>query len=445
MNRSAYAFWRQIWYLAFAAGAVAILAFWWRATGHTTAASAASINLALGNTTGLLAVYLILWQLVLLGRLTVLENVFGLEKLTWLHKWNGYGALTAILLHTFFLMEGYGAINHTNIWAQLVDFMLNWDDVLKATLGTILFLVIVVISIGIVRRGFKYETWYYVHIFNYLAILLAFGHQMNVGNDFQNQPAFQAFWWALYLVALGLLTWYRFWLPTYLVLRHRLKVEKIVQETPDVLSVYVTGQGMDRIKFKTGQFMIWRFLDRDHWWQAHPFSLSAGPNGQYLRLTCKQLGDFTKSLSNLQPGTWVSVDGPHGNFTPDRLASGKLLLIAGGVGITPIRSMLEGLPPMADVMLVYAARNQGELALRGEIESLAAANHVTVRYLLSEETVPGIAHGFLDAANLSTLVPDASAREVMLCGPPPMMSAVTKTLVAAGISPKSIHTERFAY
>jgi ferredoxin-NADP reductase len=252
---------------------------------------------------------------------------------------------------------------------------------------------------------------------------LAFSHQLSVGNDFQSQPAFRIFWYALYAVAIGLLAWYRFWLPIYLVLRHQLRVEKIVQETPDVLSVYVSGQGMDRIKFKTGQFMIWRFLDQTHWWQAHPFSLSAGPNGQYIRLTCKQLGDFTKSLSSLKPGTRVSIDGPHGNFTPDRLATNKILMIAGGVGITPIRSMLEGLPPMADVVLIYAARNQGELALRAEIESLAATN----------------------AANLAALVPEAALRKVMLCGPPPMMNAVTKTLVAAGVSAKSVHTERFAY
>jgi predicted ferric reductase len=447
MKRTYYLFWRWFWYSLYVAGIIIILVFWWGASGQHTAATASSLNIAAGNITGLIGTYAILWQLVLLGRLTFLECHFGLEKLTWLHKWNGYLALTLILLHTLCLILGFAAAEHISLIKQTLDFMFSWEDVLKATLATVLLIVIVPMSIGIVRRGFKYETWYYVHLVTYLAILLAFSHQLSVGSDLAGNSAFQIYWYTLYTLSVGTLLLYRFMRPAYLVYKHRFQVDKVVPETGDVVSVYVRGQQLDQLAFQPGQFIIWRFLDKDRWWQAHPFSISVAPNGQYLRLTAKMLGDFTRSLATLQPGTWVSVDGPHGNFTGDRLSNPNVLLIAGGVGITPIRSLLERLPPQTqNVVLVYAARTQSDLALHTEIDNLAATRPgVHVKYLLSNEMVPGFATGVLDDANLRALVPDAATREVMLCGPPPMMNAVTQTLQRAGVPATAIHTERFAY
>ena len=369
MVHTNYRLWHWFWYGLYAAGIAVILVFWWQASGHVTTATASSVNIAIGNLTGLIGTYAILWQLVLLGRLTLLEHHFGLEKLTWLHKWNGYLALLLILAHTVFLILGFATTEHVSLIKQTLDFMFNWEDVLKAALATVLLIIIVPMSIGIVRRGFKYETWYYVHLFTYLAILLAFSHQLSVGSDLAGNRAFQAYWYALYALSLGALGYYRFLRPMYLVYKHRFQVEKVVPETADVVSVYIKGQKLGQLPFQPGQFMIWRFLDKGRWWQAHPFSISVAPNGRYLRLTAKMLGDFTRSLPNLAPGTWVSVDGPHGNFTADRLSNPNLLLIAGGVGITPIRSMLEHLPQSTgSVVLVYAARTQADLALRAEIE-----------------------------------------------------------------------------
>jgi predicted ferric reductase len=446
MKPQTHALQRFSWYALYALGMVITLVFWWQITGHMAGVSTALVEIAIGNVTGLIGTYCILWQLMLLSRLTFLENAFGMERLTWLHKWNGYSALIALLVHTIFLIIGYALLDHVDLVAQFLDFLWNWEDLLKATVGMIMLIIIVFISIGIVRRRMKYETWYLVHIFTYLAILLAFSHQLSVGSDFVGQPLFQAYWYALYILAVGTITLYRFVRPVYLVYKYRFRVEKTVRETPDVLSVYITGGHLDRLHFEPGQFMIWRFLSRELWWQAHPFSISVGPGGRHLRITVKQLGDFTRSLSSLKPGTYVSVDGPHGNFTTRPLSNSKLLLIAGGVGITPIRSILEHLPAgINSVVLVHAVRNRAQMALHQELESLIAKRKGTLKYILSAETAPGFASGTLDAANLRALVPDAASREVMLCGPPLMMDAVTKTLVAQGVARRHIHTERFAY
>jgi predicted ferric reductase len=446
MKARRFALWRLFWYALYAAGAVIILGFWWQASGHATLATASSLDIAAGNVTGLLGTYAILWQLVLLGRLPFLERVFGLERLTWLHKWNGYLALTLILLHTWYLILGFALAEHHDLLKQTLDFMFNWEDVLKATIATVLLLIIVPMSIGIVRRGFKYETWYYVHLFTYLAILLAFSHQLSVGSDLAGNTRFQIFWWAIYALSVGALAWWRLVWPCYLVYKHRFQVQKIVRETHNMVSVYITGRLLDQLPYQPGQFMIWRFLDGMRWWQAHPFSISVAPNGRYLRLTAKMVGDFTRALPALAPGTWVSIDGPHGNFTADRLSSPKLLLIAGGSGITPIRSLLERLPQFAqDVVVIYAARTVADLALHTEIEALAAHSGAKVEYILSNESVPRMAHGLLGDDHLRALVPDVASREVMLCGPPAMMDAVSATLKRAGIPAAAIHTERFAY
>jgi len=438
--------WQYLWYTLYIVGVAVIVLLWWRATGHTTTPAKASAEMAAGNLTGLVGTYAILWQLVLLGRLTFLENTFGLEKLTWLHKWNGYLALIFILLHGLFLIWGYGAFAHAGFIKQLLDFMANWDDVLKATLGTIILIVAVCMSIGIVRRGFKYETWYFVHLFIYLAILLAFSHQLSVGSDLAGNRPFQLFWYLLYALSVGSLLAWRFGRPLWLFYYHQLKVEKIVRETPSIVSIYVTGRHLNQLHYQPGQFMIWRFLTKDLWWQAHPFSLSTAPNGNYLRCTVKQVGDFTRQLPALKPGTPVLLDGPHGHFTAAHLTGPRLLLIAGGSGITPLRALLEQLPAAAtDVVLIYAARTAADLALRPEIESLAARHHVTVHYILSAAQAPGMAHGLLNAAHIKQFVPDAASREVMLCAPPAMMDAITAALHHLGVPRHAVHTERFAY
>lgn len=444
MNPKSYRLSQLFWFGVYAVGMAVMLAFWWNISGHKTNSDWYSIELALGHVTGLIGTYCVIWQVLLMSRLVPLEDAFGLERVDWLHKWNGYTALTLLLLHTYFLIDAYAIIDKLGFIAQFVDFNVNWEDMLKATLGMTLLTTIVFISIGIVRLRLKYETWFYVHLFVYLAILLAFSHQLSVGADFIGQPAFVAYWWTLYAFATSAIVFFRVGQPVYLLWRHRTRIDRIVHETPDIVSIYVTGRHLDELKYRPGQFMIWRFLTNRHWAQGHPFTISVAPNGQYLRLTAKQVGDFTKSLDLLVPGDWVLLDGPHGHFTPEQLSNPKLLLIAGGSGITPIRSMLEQLPSgVQDVVVLYAARTQADLALRSELETLITRYHGTIRYVLSNETAPGFTTGVLDDANLRALVPDAASREVMLCGPPGMMKAVAKTLHAQGV--KTIHTERFAF
>ena len=113
----------------------------------------------------------------------------------------------------------------------------------------------------------------------------------------------------------ALLIGYRVVKPLANMARHRFVVVGTVSEGPGLTSVYVSGQRLWELEAEAGQFFMWRFLTRDGWWQAHPFSLSAAPNGRWLRLTAKTLGDHSGGLAALRPGTRVMLEGPYGSFT----------------------------------------------------------------------------------------------------------------------------------
>src|SRR5439155_6488417 len=167
-------------------------------------------------------------------------------------------------------------------------------------------------------------------LYTYLAVLLAFSHQIATGQTFVGSAFARGYWWTLWGVALGSVLLGRVLLPLHRNIRHRLRVSHVVAESPDVVSVYVTGAHLDELPVRAGQFFLWRFLTRDRWWQANPFSLSAAPDGKWLRLTAKAVGEGSAGLFRIKPGTRVFVEGPYGAFTGMHRRTPNALLIAGG-------------------------------------------------------------------------------------------------------------------
>ncbi len=195
------------------------------------------------------------------------------------------------------------------------------------------------------------------------------------------------------------------------------------------------------MRAESGQFFRWRFLDTASWWEAHPFSLSVAPNHEWLRITAKGVGDHSRALRQLRPGTRVMAEGPYGNLTARRRTRARVLLIAGGVGITPLRALLEDLPAgPGQICLLYRASGEQDLLFRAEIEHLARSRGIEVRYLLGSR---GRGPDPLTARQLKRLVADVADRDVYLCGPPGMMDQTEKHLRALGVGRSQIHQERF--
>jgi predicted ferric reductase len=423
---------------------VAIIAFWWASSGFEISRTASDALNGIGRVTGLLGTYLVLLQLLFMARMPWLERAFGLERMAVLHKWNGYLALGLLIAHAIFQTLGYQLGDGKDVAAQLADFISSYQGLLAAIVSLGMMIAIVVVSVTIARRRLAYESWYFIHLYAYLAVALAFSHQLATGVDFAGNPAFVLYWCLLYVFVGGTLIVYRVVGPLANYGRHRFRVQSVEKEARGVFSIYISGRNLDTFGAEAGQFAMWRFLDGKRWWQAHPFSISAIPDGRRLRITVKNIGDFTSDIHTLKPGTPILVEGPFGKFT-ERPANRKVLLIAGGIGITPIWPLAEEMVADGfDVRVLYRAHSEGDIVFKKEIDALTAQKRLKVDYLLTQAAGKRLGReAWFSAATLTRLVPDVAQRVAYVCGPAGMTAAAIASLASLGVPRSEIRTEVF--
>ena len=414
-----------------------------------------STLVALGRLAGLIAGYSILVQFFLMGRNPLLERVFGLDKLARYHQWSGRGAFFFLLAHPILIMAGYAELLGNSFFSHLGQ-SLRFPLILLAAIGLLLFVAAITAAIFTVRRRLKYEVWYLTHLLVYLAAGLAMWHQFS-GTDPATSKTFYFYWLALYIVVFGSHIIFRFSRPFWLFWRHGFYVSRVERESPSVVSIYISGKKMDRFRVRPGQFMFFRFLAGSLKWQSHPFSLSVVPDGKEIRISVKAVGDFTTQLhEQARVGMKVFIDGPYGIFTEKVLAREKVLLIAGGIGITPLRSLCEQLLMQnKEVVLLYGNRVEEEIVFRRELETLATQDNFKLVHILSDQvdsevvlpvgsaTSP-VERGYIDAEKIRRLVPDFAEREIFLCGPPVMMNGLIKLFRSWRVQAQQIHFEKFS-
>ncbi|GGN94802.1 oxidoreductase [Streptomyces albiflavescens] len=392
---------------------------------------------AIGRLAGLYGALLMAFQLLLVARLPWLDHRIGMDRLTSWHRWVGFGLLWTLLSHAVFIILGYAQPASISFVDELVELATTVEGVLRAVVALTLIIVIGAVSARFARRRLAYETWHFIHLYTYVAVVLAFTHQVAVGTTFTTSSAATAYWWVLWGAALGSVFLGRLVLPVWRNLRHQLRVSAVVPESADVVSIYITGRDLDRLPARAGQFFLWRFLTQDRWWQANPFSLSAAPDGRTLRLTAKTAGDGTAALRHLRVGTRVFAEGPYGAFTTLHRTRPDTLLVAGGVGITPIRALLEEL--YGHGVLIYRVATDRDAVLLDELRELAAARGAELHVITGPATPDKLA-----PQELARLVPDVADRDVFVCGPPGMTGAVLRTLRDLGVPKQQIHAERFS-
>ena len=187
------------------------------------------------------------------------------------------------------------------------------------------------------------------------------------------------------MLVFGCLVVFRAGRPIVRCARHRFRIDRIVTESGDVTSVYLTGRQLDRFMFRPGQYANVVFLSKGCW-SPHPFSFSAAPNGQFLRVSIKAAGDFTDRIRELTPGTLTLLEGPLGAFTAAEPRD-KYLMVAGGIGITPIRALIESLAEAGrDIVLVYAVRTANDLVFASELRALT---RTAISFCLTQPTRAG--------------------------------------------------------
>jgi predicted ferric reductase len=406
---------------------------------------------SLGRLTGLWASDLLLLQVLLMARVPLVERAFGQDTLARWHRWTGFSSFYLMFVHIVLITFGYAVAAHANVFGELWNLIVTYPGMLLATAGTVALVMVVVTSVRAARRRLRYESWHLLHLYAYLGVGLALPHQLWTGADFINSGLSTAYWWTLYAVAAGAVLVYRVGLPLWRNWQHRLTVSHVVAEGPGLTSVYLRGRRLDRLPVRAGQFFQWRFLDGPGWSRTHPYSLSATPHTGVVRITVKDLGDGSARIARLKPGTRALIEGPYGKLTGEHYAGGPVVMLAGGIGITPLLALLGELPYRpGEATLVYRARSEREIAFGGELDWLATRRGVRIVYLLGPRAdrpswLPRSLAGVGEVEALYRVAPEVARSQVYVCGPDGWAEAVRVAARAAGVPDEHLHTERFAW
>ena len=428
--------------LALVAWGIAVVALWWFDTSASSVHGAGPAMTAVGRVCGLLAAYLVLVQLLLMARIPAFERAVGLDRLAAWHRGLGTNVILLIVVHILLTVWGYGLAGHHQPLAELVTVIMTYPEMWKATVGTLLFVAVGVASARAARPRISYEVWYALHLTTYLAVFLVFFHQTETGGDFVGHPVNRLLWTAMYVSVAACLVVWRLILPIAAVARHRMTVDRVVEEAPGVVSVWIRGHDLHRLGARPGQFLLWRFAARGHLVTAPPSSLSAPPTAHQLRITVKAAGDHSRAVALLRPGTPVVAEGPFGHFTAARAHRGRALLVGGGSGIGPVRALAEDLAGRGDdVVVVHRVSRPSDLALGREFEALAESSRMIVHRVIGSRRELG--YDPLEARFLDAAIPDAADRDVFVCGPRGMTTTVVRALRGLGVSRDQIHTEEF--
>ncbi|HEY0816287.1 MAG TPA: ferredoxin reductase family protein [Pseudonocardia sp.] len=405
---------------------------------------------SLGRWTGLAAADLLLVQVLLMARIPVLERAVGQDRLARLHRWVGFSSFTLMMAHVGLITWGYAAGRLAAVPGMFWDLTVTYPGMLLALAGTLCVVMVVVTSLRAARARLRYESWHLLHLYAYLGVGLALPHQLWTGQEFLTSTAATVFWWTLWAAAAAAILVWRIGLPLVRSVRHGLRVTSVVSEGDDIVSVHVTGRRLDRLPVTSGQFLTWRFLSGPGWTRAHPYSLSAAPDGQRLRITVKTVGDGGALLRGVRPGTRVLIEGPYGRLTERPRTRAKVAFIGAGVGVTPLRALAEDLP-YAPGEAVLLHRGTAQPLFAREFALLARERGLQVRWLPGQRRAAdswlghGVPSAVDDLALLKGWVPDIAERDVYVCGPQAWTDAVRATLAAAGLPPAQLHVENFAW
>ncbi|MFD3495748.1 ferric reductase-like transmembrane domain-containing protein [Streptomyces sp. NPDC058690] len=432
--------------------AVAVVALWvMNQGGPLSLTTPDRATGSLGLLTGLLASDLMVLQVIMLARIPWVERSWGHDLLTRRHRWIGFASFWLMTAHVVLFAVERAVREPDAMLDALVRVFITDSWMLFATVGTILLIMVVVTSIRTARRRLRYEAWHLIHLYSYAGIAATFPHTFVDGADF-HETWTRIYWWCLYGFAFTVTLLYRLALPAWRSFYHRLRVESVVTEVPGVVSVTAQGHRLDKMKTASGQFFIWRFLDGPGWSRGNPYTLSAAPTRDRLRITIKAAGDGSERAARLKPGTRVLIEGPYGTLTARRRRQPRMLLIAAGIGITPMRALLEDTDyAPGEVTLIYRYSETQHAVLADELREIAARRGVELIFLPGPRRADtswqatGPAHLSDDAQVFKDLVPDIPHCDIYVCGPPTWITAVRKAADGAGAHRDNIHTEEFAW
>jgi len=415
---------------------------------------------AAGKLCALLAAGLFLIQFFLSARLKALDRSFALDRLLKLHAKVGATAGVLAFLHPVL------------IYSQSAGLVRSGWDLWPEGLGAVALLIAMTIVATSLYRKFlelSWEAWRALHNLVFVMIAMVAVHSLTLGGDLQERWA-SAFWWLMLAAFAALFIYDKFYKPG-LIRRTPYTVIEVTQVSHDTWNIELEAPQPGGFRQVPGQFAFLtllrdemeggnprfhpvRFLKLDIFGAAgpdeeHPFTISSGASETgRISFTVKESGDYTATIGQTRPGTPALVDGPYGQFSHLIRGEGDILMIAGGVGITPLLSMLRHIAAFGGpaVTLIWGNKTEQDILFRDEIEGFAdEVPRFKVHHILSKQEDWSGPTGYVTKDVLSQLLSEEElSRRVFLCGPPVMMDKVTTALRALGVPRRDIHTERFA-
>lgn len=429
-----------------------VVSWWLTGGGWGTLTSFGGALVSIGRLTGLLGSSLLLCQVFLMARVPWVEQAWGQDRLARIHRLVGLTSFWLVIGHVVIITLGYHATGVAGLWTTIVDLVLHYPGMLLALAGTIALCLVVATSIRAARARLRYESWHLLHLYAYLGAGLALPHQLWTGQEFLTSTATTIFWWTLYAGCLAAVIVFRIALPAWRSRRLGLRVIGVRGELPGVSTVTIAGPGLATLPVQAGQFFQWRFRDGPGWTRAHPYSISAAPDGRTLRVTVAHVGDGTSRLGRLAVGTRVLIEGPYGRLHPGVRTRRKVLLMGSGIGIAPLRALLEGIDQApGEVTVVYRVRARAQAVLVGELRQIADARGARLVVVEGPRApgrsswLPAQAAHLRDVDALREIVPDIAEHDVFLCGSGGWMDAARQAALDGGVPPAHVHLERFDY
>lgn len=391
-----------------------------------------------GRLCAIFAAVLVMIQFTLGARLKPLDEAFGLDRVLKFHRITGASAVTLALLHPVLLyLTPHYVIGVVG------------KDLWKEGLGVFALLALVVIAVTSIWRAslnLRYEVWHRIHYLGFAVVVLVAAHSLAIGTDLQGGWPMWV-WVGMLSGYLLLFIWARVIRPR-LVMSRKWRVERVVPVSHNTWQLDLVPDGHAGISHVPGQFALLTIHRDDMPDERHPFTISGPPreNGM-ISFTIKESGDYTARIGETPVGASAIVEGPYGQFCHLRHGGDRLLMIAGGVGITPILSMLRYMAAHDDerpITLIWGNRTEADILYREELERLQETLDLRVVHVLSEQPDYDGETGYVDADLLGRVLDlDESGGEIYLCGPPPMMDAVADALGELGVDRGRIHSERF--
>lgn len=411
---------------------------------------ARSVADELATGAGLLALVILLAEFPLSGRFRSISGRIGMDVTMRFHQLMARTAVALALIHPFLYRAER---NPPYPWDTTRELTLAWQPevIWPGVVAWLLLPVLVGLAIGRSRLDYKYETWRWMHGLGALVIVgFAVWHALVAGR-YSGAQNLTVLWLVLLGVA-GLSLLQVYVLKPLFQARRPWKVvaaDRIAERTWDLR---IAPDGHDGVHFKAGQFLWLNVGHSPFSLKENPFSIASAPgDGPELRFVIKELGDFTRSLGKIRPGTRAWVDGPHGHLTLSGRDAPGVALIAGGVGIAPMLGILNDMQNAGDtrpVTLIYGNRIESQIVDRDLLEQWNSQGRVRVVHTLSEPPDNWAGEtGYVDETMLRRVFsgPNHPTWDYVLCGPPPMMAAVEQGLIRIGVPPRRILMEAFSY